>query len=209
MKQHKGWHDRGYLPHLDAEGAIQHVVFRLHGSLPASTLDRLKSETNQTDAQRLAVDNELDLGHGPLWLSDPACAAIVADAMTRFDGVKYDLLAWCVMPNHVHVLIREKAGWPLGVVVKSWKGYTARMINRRLERQGAFWAADYFDRYVRDREQFESAISYIEANPVNAGLCAEPSQWLWSSAGVRTSTSASASIHADVDVRAPCFEASQ
>lgn len=203
MTQHKGWHDRGYLPHLDADGTIQHVVFRLQGSLPASTLDRLKSETDQTDDQRLAIDHELDLGYGPVWLSDPACADIVADAMVRFDGLKYDLLAWCVMPNHVHVLIREKAGWPLGAVIKSWKGYTARMINRRLERQGAFWAADYFDRYVRSREQYEGTIAYIEANPVKAGLCSEAADWSWSSARARTSTSATASTHADVDVRAP------
>lgn len=203
MTHHKGWHERGYLPHLDVEGALQHVVFRLEGSLPASLIVQLKSQTETADDRRLALDQELDRGHGPVWLSDPVCADIVSDALQRFDGLKYDLLAWCVMPNHVHALIREKAGWPLGEVIKSLKGYTARMTNRHLGRKGSFWAADYFDRYVRDREQYEATITYIEANPVKAGLCAEAKDWRWSSFGARTSTSANASTRADVDVRAP------
>lgn len=209
MTQHKGWHDRGYLPHLDADGAIQHVVFRLHGSLPAATLERLKSKTDESDDRRLSVDQELDLGHGTTWLANPVCADVVADALIRFDGSKYDLLAWCVMPNHIHVLIREKSGWPLGGVIKSWKGYTARVINQHLGRTGTFWAADYFDRRTRDRDQFEATAIYIEANPVKAGLCAEAKDWPWSSAGARMSTSGTATINADVDVRAPLSEVSQ
>ena len=79
MSAHKGWHDRGYLPHLDAEGVAQHVVFRLHGSLSASRLESLKAETDGGDEHRLAIDHELDRGRGPVWLSDPGCADIVAD----------------------------------------------------------------------------------------------------------------------------------
>lgn len=207
MTEHKGWHDRGYLPHFDAGALIQHVVFRLHGSLPASLFERLRSEANPGDDHRFAVDQALDVGHGPTWLSDPTCADIVAKAMSESDGLKYELLAWCVMPNHVHVLIRQIEGWPLGRIIKSWKGYTARMINRHLGRSGTFWATDYFDRYVRTQEQHIATIAYIEANPVTTGLCQTSGDWPWSSARARPSTSAGApNRSADLEVRAPSTE---
>tara|TARA_R110002051_G_scaffold160835_4_gene232436 strand:- start:131 stop:763 length:633 start_codon:yes stop_codon:yes gene_type:complete len=205
MNEHKGWHRRGYLPHLDAAAVVQHVTFRLHGSLPASVLQRLKADADGADYQA-AVDEELDRGTGPLWLADPDCAVIVADALRQFDGQRYGLLAWCVMPNHVHVLIRQMEGWPLGTLVKSWKAYTARMINRQLERSGPFWAADYFDRYTRNEAQLISAIRYIEANPVKARLCREPEDWPFSSASQDRGSSgppASTNQPADLKVRDP------
>lgn len=179
---HKGWHERGYLPHFDAAGLVQHIAFRLDGSLPASVLERLKADSDYLDERRDAVDDALDRGMGPTWLADPICARLVAGALTRFDGQRYRLLAWCVMPNHVHVLIEQVDCWSLSALVKSWKSYTARMINRYLRRDGSFWAADYFDRYVRNAEQMTTTIRYIEANPVKAGLCREPQDWPWSSA---------------------------
>jgi REP element-mobilizing transposase RayT len=180
MTQHKGWHRRGYLPHLDAAELVQHVVFRLHGSLPPEALDRMKG-VPAVD-RRDAIDEELDRGSGPTWLADPDAAILVARALKRFDGERYRLLAWCVMPNHVHALVGQEDGWPLGGVIKSWKTYTGRLINQRLGREGPFWAADYFDRYVRDDDQLVSAIGYIEANPVKVGLRVRPEDWRWSSA---------------------------
>lgn len=205
MTDHRGWNSRGYLPHLDAAAVIQHVTFRLYSSLPASLVERLKAGGDGA-AYSSAVDEELDRGIGPVWLEDQECAAIVADALRQFDGVRYDLLAWCVMPNHVHVLIRQVKGWPLGTVVKSWKAYTARMINRRLGRNGPFWAADYFDRYVRDEDQLVGVVRYIEANPVKAGLCARPEDWPFSSASKERGPSGPQSHphrNADLEVRAP------
>jgi REP element-mobilizing transposase RayT len=204
MTEHKGWNSRGYLPHLDAAALTQHVTFRLHGSLPASVVERLKADGGA--AYLSAVDEELDRGLGPVWLADPECAAIVADALRQFDGQRYDLLAWCVMPNHVHVLIRQFEGWPLRKVVKSWKAYTARMINRRLERTGPFWAADYFDRCTRDEAQLIGAVRYIENNPVKAGLCAAPEDWPFSSASKergRPRPQSTSTTLADLKVRAP------
>lgn len=205
MSEHKGWHQRGYLPHLDAAAIIQHVTFRLQGSLPAAVVERLKTEADGSD-YRTAIDGELDKGFGHLWLADPDCAALVVAALRKFDGQRYELLAWCVMPNHVHVLIRQAESWSLGPIVKSWKTYTARMINRRLERTGHLWAADYFDRYTRDENQLIGAIRYIEANPVKAGLCATPEDWPFSSAatlrGRQRLQSASTTL-ADLEVRAP------
>lgn len=200
MSDHKGWHDRGYLPHFDAAEAIQHVVFRLEGSLPASVLDRIRQAS---DGFSLGVDEALDRGDGPDWLTDASCADIVAEALTSFDGERYRLLAWVVMPNHVHALIRQEDGWPLSTVVKSWKSFTARKVNHRLGRSGALWAPDYFDRFMRDEGQTNAAMNYIEANPVKAGLCRTPADWRWSSAAGRTGGAADIESLADLEVRAP------
>jgi putative transposase len=178
---HKGWHGRGYLPHFDRPDRVQHVVFRLYGSLPKHLLDPLS--TMPAAERRLAMDGLLDQGHGPRWLAEPKCAALVVDALRFFDERRYRLLAWCVMSNHVHVVIEQVEGWPLGGVVASWKTYTAHEINRLTGRNGRFWAKDYFDRYVRDGGSLAQVIEYVERNPVTAGLCRAPEHWPWSSAG--------------------------
>lgn len=205
---HKGWHRRGYLPHFDAAGAFQHIVFRLHGSLPAHLLDELKASDSAEEERQTAIDAMLDRSLGPTWLADPENARIVAQALMRFDGERYRLLAWCIMPNHVHVLVQQHEGWPLGAMVKSWKTFSARAINKQLGRDGAFWASDYFDRYMRDPDQVEAARFYIEANPVKAGLRQTPSDWRWSSAWSSSERGppgpqTSAAPTADLEVRAP------
>jgi len=87
------------------------------------------------------------------------------------------------MPNHVHVLLATNATHGLGKIVRLWKAYTAARINMLVGRSGRLWAADYFDRFIRDEKHFESTKHYIEMNPVNAGLCDRPDAWPFSSAG--------------------------
>jgi REP element-mobilizing transposase RayT len=125
----------------------------------------------------------MDQGHGSCDLENPAFAAIVEEQLRFFDGRRYDLHAWVVMPNHVHALITPYPGITLGEISKSWKGYSARRINERLGRRGPFWSRDYFDRYIRDEAHFAAVVRYIEANPVRAGLCREQREWQASSAG--------------------------
>ena len=86
------------------------------------------------------------------------------------------------MPNHVHTFIRTREGWPVGHVVQSWKRHTAREANRLLGGDGAFWALDYYDRFIRDEPHYWRALDYIHHNPVKAGLCASVLDWEWSSA---------------------------
>src|SRR5205085_5858760 len=94
----------------------------------------------------------------------------------------YSLIAWCVMPTHVHVLVELRSNERLERVAHSWKSYTAKLANRILRRRGSFWAPEYFDRYMRDDQHLATTLAYIEANPVKAGLCKNPSDWRFSSA---------------------------
>ena len=117
----------------------------------------------------------------------PEIASLVRDALLKFDGERYRLLAWCVMPNHVHVLIKQVQGFPLAGIVRSWKVFTARKANAILGRTGTFWMREYHDRRIRDEGHLNRAIVYIEHNPVKAGLCGRPEDWAWSSATGRSS----------------------
>lgn len=163
----KGWHSRGYLPHYDGWEISQHVVFRLFDSVPP----------NEREG-----DDVLDRHLGSAFMRDAACAQIVAETLQSHGG-RYTLQAWCVMPNHVHALVTTNAEAELGQIVHFWKTITRRRINALLARTGAVWAKDYFDRYVRDQNQFETAKQYIETNPEVAGLCDVPEAWPFSSAG--------------------------
>ena len=91
---------------------------------------------------------------------------------------------WVIMPNHIHILIETRPEWPLYRVIGSFKRYTARVANQLLSRTGAFWARDYFDRYIREAEHYNETVCYIENNPVKAGLCIEPRAWRCSSAWI-------------------------
>lgn len=124
-----------------------------------------------------------DTGAGSCYLSHPEVAELVEDALFFFEDERYQLLAWCVMPNHVHVLIRPLEPWSVGKIVYSWKRHTARQANEFLNRTGgAFWSLDYYDRFIRDEPHFLRAVDYIHQNPVKAGLCSKPEDWRWSSA---------------------------
>src|SRR5690349_3144273 len=113
----KGWHSRGYLPHFDSPETPQFVTFRLFDSLPAEAIEKLKLLQGRIgDADR---DTLLDVGSGNCWLRHPGVAQIVEDALLHFDGERYRLIAWSIMPNHVHALIEPMAGQNLGSIVSS------------------------------------------------------------------------------------------
>ena len=177
---HAGWRSRGYLPHLDAADLIQHVVFRLADSLPARIHEALAKTPREGRVP--LIDATLDQGDGRLDLAIPEIAELVQRALLTFDGERYALIAWCIMPNHVHLLAEMRAGNRLDRVVHSWKSYSAKEANRTLGRSGPFWAPEYFDRFMRDEDHLAATAIYIEANPVKAGLCDNASDWRFSSA---------------------------
>jgi len=131
------------------------------------------------------VEKALDLGTGPTYLKDVRIARIVAETIVKFDGEKYDLRAWVVMPNHAHLLLKTSNGYSLSQGIHSIKGYTASAANKLLGRQGRFWSPDYFDRYIRGEDHYLKVKKYIDENPVKAGLCSAPEDWPWGSAGFK------------------------
>ena len=156
----------------------------------------LPSEKRDIERRR-QIEEWLDAGIGSCALRHPQLAALVENALLHFDSKRYQLLAWCIMPNHVHVLIQPSAS--LAGIVQSWKSYTGRWAmahNAELELGvpgKSLWMSDYWDRYMRDEAHLRRTIDYIHENPVKAGLCATAAEWPWSSArhlGTRSSSSA-------------------
>lgn len=200
------WHDRGYMPHVDGTALIQHVCYHLADSLPKEAVaamdDQLKSlPPKLRDAEKEArVAAYLDAGKGSCILRHPELAAMVQDVFLHFHGQRYHLHAWCVMPNHVHVLFHALPGWTMSKIVASWKSYTGRRISAfqttgyaTLQRgataglepgvpSGRVWHREYWDRYIRDHAHYMNVVKYIHNNPVKAGLVKRPEDWRWSSA---------------------------
>lgn len=195
-RRNRGWYSRGYLPHCDHPGLLQFITYHLADSLPAEVRERLKEEVRhapreQREAEwRKRAQAWLDAGHGSCILRRPEAAACVLENWQRFAGERYDLIAWVVMPNHVHVLVRVYEGVPLAKIVQSWKSYTGAKLRPLLDaawqgqgrRPEGVWYREYWDRYIRDERHFLATIAYIHDNPVKARLVAQPEDWPWSSA---------------------------
>ena len=181
---HKVWYSRGYLPHLDEPGLVQGITYRLYDSLPAERRAEWGAllQMPNLKVQERRIESYLNNGYGSCWLRDERIAEIVQDNLLHFDTQRYRLLAWVIMPNHVHVLIETQQGHPLPQVVHSWKSYTANYANQVLRRVGPFWHREFFDRYIRDERHLEKAVLYIHGNPVAAGLAERAEDWPYGSA---------------------------
>ncbi len=177
----EGFRQSNYLPHLTKQNGVYHVTFRLADSVPHAQLQRWRDELasagsgeDQTalEAEQLAAKIERfeDTGWGACLLRDPANAQLVQDSLQHFADERYDLLAWAVMPNHVHVALRPRRGFELPAIIHSWKSFTANEINKRLGRSGTVWAREYFDHLIRDEEELRQQVLYIDANPQQAKL---------------------------------------
>jgi REP element-mobilizing transposase RayT len=182
----RGWHSRGYLPHFDMPGLVQFFNYRLADALPVELRQEWSpSPDGDRDPKHQAkMEEYLDRGCGNCELRDPRAAKIVEENWLSFDGTDYRLLAWVVMPNHVHLLV-EIWQKPQSQLIKDWKGFTARRINRVLSRRGKLWQDDYWDRYIRDEAHLRKVVAYIENNPVKAGLVHSREEWPFGSARFR------------------------
>ncbi|MEX1110539.1 MAG: class I tRNA ligase family protein [Chthoniobacterales bacterium] len=186
------------LPHWTQDGATYAVSFRLSDSLPTQVLQQWQEDRNyflersgkedlspkeKKELQKLfseKIDAALDAGHGECWLARPQITQLVQDTLHHFNGQRYDLLAWCIMPNHVHVVLRPTAGNTLSDILHSWKSYSATEANRVLGRSGSFWQTEAFDHLVRDSEDFANQVRYVLKNPGKAGL----EEWKWCGSAV-------------------------
>lgn len=175
------------VPHWHQPGVYCFVTWRMGDSLPREVLDEWKAERDAwlrehpepwTEAIELEhfdrfsrrMDKWLDAGKGSCPFRKPRLARIVGDAILHFDGDRYEVVSYVVMPNHVHVLFRPLSGHTIGEIVKSWKGFSAREVNKRLGKTGSLWMDDYWDRLIRNEDHFEQVCEYIRNNPVKSGL---------------------------------------
>ena len=185
-KDPRYWHSRGYLPHFDQDGFTQFVTFRLADSVPQLVLDRwhieLKSGEISDAGVRRRIEYYLDQNYGEGWLRVPEIANILQETLLKWDGERYRLIAWVIMPNHGHILLSPFEGHRVSDIMHSIKSFTAHFANDLLKRKGRFWAKEYFDRYIRDQRHFANTLAYIENNPVKAKLCKLPCEWPYSSA---------------------------
>jgi REP element-mobilizing transposase RayT len=190
-----GLRSRGYLPHLEDNKAIYFVTFRLVDSLPQELVVRLREERERLQRARRAdtatagdsvreqelrnllrkAERTLDCNLGCCYMLDGRVARLIADALRHFHGKHYELFAWCVMPNHVHVMFSPFDEYSLDSVLHSWKSYTALKANALLKRIGRFWQREYFDHLVRSESSFRKISQYIRDNPRRAGLV----DWPW------------------------------
>ena len=168
---------RGTLPHVEQLGSVYFVTFRAADAVgPRSP----RHEPHRHD--ELVRAHDPPLCAGACVLTRPDIGPIVAGALRHFDGERYLLGPWCVMPNHVHVLVAPLGEIALSSILHSWKSFTARQINQLLHRRGPFWEREYFDHRVRSDRWASWFAEYIEWNPVAAGLCQRPEEWRLGSA---------------------------
>lgn len=223
---------RRRLPHYQPPGATIFLTWRLYGSLPKETLDRLAEERHHLEQQSIRpheTPQERTLRHdkrlfalademlakassGPRWMKDERVASLVMEELFHNDANLYTLLAFVVMPNHVHTLLRPleahgdlaaasrqskegdihpgKSSAPdyvlLRTITQTIKGRTAREANLLLKRTGQFfWQDESYDHCVRDEAELGRIVLYIESDPVRSGLVSAPEEWRWSSAWER------------------------
>ena len=173
---------RRRLPHLYRADQPVFLTWRLFDSLPPN---RWFPQSILSSGKQFAIlDRLLDEARsGALYLRQPAVAdAIVETIRYQAEALKnYALHAFVIMPNHVHLLLSPNIELPK--LTKSLKGFSAKRANEILARTGtSFWQEESYDRLVRDRTEFHRIRTYIEQNPVRAGLVKSASEYLWSSA---------------------------
>jgi REP element-mobilizing transposase RayT len=162
---------RRRLPHWTADEGTYFVTFRLADALS----DDLAMRIARRKRHSALTQRFLDGGHGRCWLRDHRIAHLVDRAIRHFDGERYLLHAWTIMPNHVHAALRLCGGWTLKDVTQSWKGFSARQANVLLGRSGRFWQEESHDALLHDQHDLDRVIAYVVANPVKAGLA----DWPW------------------------------
>jgi putative transposase len=206
---------RRNLPHILPDGANYFVTFRLSGTIPLAKLEEIRKKY---ESIRLDLDDAEDYilfpknkyiyqeqmnifykydaildkcESGRKWLANEDVAKVVVEKIRSYDKVRYDLISYCVMSNHVHLLIKQYSmpakktssgaskNYDLTESLRFIKGGSAREANKILGRTGEFWQHESFDHYVRNEEELLHVINYIEQNPVKAGLVKEVKDWKW------------------------------
>ncbi|CAN5894980.1 hypothetical protein BH11VER1_BH11VER1_01910 [soil metagenome] len=214
------------LPHWTQEGAVYAVTFRLADSLPEAVIESIKLERQQIidnaksqNREISASENErskrleserieeaLNNAHGSCVMNNAEVAQIVSDSLLHFDGDRYHLYAWCVMPNHVHVIVEPSPNNELADILHSWKSFSAKEINKKLNRTGELWQKESYDHIIRDEADYQSQVEYVLDNPTKAKL--KDWKWLGRSDGILPSSFKKLSAPLLIDDETPSLPSS-
>jgi REP element-mobilizing transposase RayT len=193
---------RRNLPHYQPSQGEFFITFRLANSLPQAIISKLKEEhqqlTKAKNADNVSIskkgyfakfDQLLDHSKNSVfWLKKDRIAKTVVDKLHSFDNQKYELICYCIMPNHVHLLIKlskrdksrsTKSPFPVTNILKLIKGSTAYKANKLLNKTGAFWQHESYDHIIRNDTERENIIRYILLNLVKAKLVESWEDWKW------------------------------
>ena len=174
----------GKLPHWNQNGCVQFVTFRLADSLPQVKLAEYREmkenwikahpepwdKATQDEYDRTigcTIDKWLNSGYGRCILKDESARTIIANAILHFNGDRYNVHAYVIMPNHVHVLVSPMGENEIQTIVESWKKFSAHGLNKLFLSQGAVWCREHFDRMIRNEQDFFDKLNYIVNNPIN------------------------------------------
>lgn len=212
MKKIKIYH-KNFLPHIRPIGATFFITIRLKDALPQHTVRELKAEFEQKKAEIMEkypddsekelyyeskrhfgrYDHQLDhKPYGECYLKHPEVADIVVQELQKLDDKYYELQSYCIMPNHIHILIDtsiqlhgknidetnlDEEYTQLNDVLREFKGRSGYYCNKKLGRRGNFWQRDSYDHYVRDDTEWGNIANYIMQNPAKAGLVENSQDW--------------------------------
>ena len=182
------YHKRA-LPHLHPTKGIFFITWRLFGSIPMKVLKKMQDEfrasTSGIESHRKFFKNFDDWldgrNNGPYHLSNQKVAALHYQHLVYRDKRVYDMIAFCIMSNHIHAVFRLKEDTEIvSKIMQTIKRRTAYESNKILGLSGSFWLDESYDRLVRNKLELERTVKYILRNPVKAGLCKNDSDWKWS-----------------------------
>ena len=208
---------RRYLPHIQPINAYYSITCRLNKSLPRKVIENLKNEREKFIERLHKIDDPIERDKlsysfdrifykkyddaldsiltGPVWLKNVKIAEIVGEAIRYRDKVNYDLIAYTIMSNHIHIVFwlgeehesakgkeyeNTKTKYIVTDIMESFKKFTAHRSNTILKRSGRFWARESYDRVLRNQQEVKRAVLYVMNNPVKAGLVDNPTDWKWS-----------------------------
>lgn len=181
--------DGSRIQHWNQCDCVQFVTFRLADSLPQSKLQEYRnrrdewlnkhpkpwtvSEQEEYDnVFATAIDKWIDAGYGECLLKDKRVRDALEEVIMHSNGQRYEIYAFVIMPNHVHVLMTPREDNVVQTIVSAWKSVSSHRINEMLNRSGTVWERECFDHLVRSTESFNAILRYIEDNPRNM-----PAEW--------------------------------
>jgi len=186
-----------HLPHWRVPGRCYFITFRARDSIPLPVMQQMKAEAREwqsrlaqaasetngqlppnelaawrefQNVQMRKLEHLLDESHGECLLRRPEYRQFLVDALHHFEGIRTEMLAYAIMPNHVHVVCRPLDGYTPESLARAWKRHSAACLHQALRRSGSFWQEESFDRIIRDAGHYAQTVRYLAKNPLQARL---------------------------------------